>query len=397
MGFTKQPPHRLDERRHLLYVRASTALLDAIEELRRLAAVFFTISAIFITVMKKAPSVRIGGRFATEALRILRAIPGLDVIAEPAGLRRGVDAIVMYAGTEAPVGIEFKARANAATAWHLANVARRRPELPLVLIAAETTADARRILSEHGIAFIDGLGNAQLELPGLLFRVAGTGRPTRAPAPSRLSGKAGLVAQALLLDPERTWRIKDLAEQTAVSSGLIHRVLARLEVEGIVGTIGAGPHRTRHVTDPAALLDLWAEENVDKPVRTRGYLLAQTPHQLITQLGEGLNGAGIEYALTGAAAASIIAPFVTTVSVTEVWAAAATDPQEFFDHTLVTPVTEGHNVALLQASTDAPLAFRQQSGGLWIVNRFRLYADLRGDKRRGVEQADHLRREVIGF
>ena len=347
--------------------------------------------------MKKTLLVKIKPRFEAEALRILRAIPGLDVVAEPAGLDRGVDALVMFAGTEAPVAIEFKSRANAATAWHLVNIARHRPELPLVLIAAETTADARRILSEHGIAFIDGLGNAQLELPGLLFHIAGTGRPTRAPAPSRLSGKAGLVAQALLLDPKRAWRINDLAEQITVSSGLVHRVLARLEVEGIVSTTGAGPHRTRHVTDPTALLDLWTEESVDKPVRTRGYLLAQTPQQLIDQLGQGLNGAGIEYALTGTAAASIIAPFVTTITVTEVWVAAATDPQEFFDHTPTTQVTEGHNVTLLQAGTDAPLAFRQQFGGFWIVNQFRLYADLRRDERRGVEQADHLRREVIGF
>ena len=340
---------------------------------------------------------KIEPRFEAEALRILRAIPSLDVVAEPAGLDRGVDALVMYAGTEAPVAIEFKSRANAATAWHLVHVSRHRPELPLVLIAGETTADARRILSEHDIAFIDGLGNAQLELPGLLVRIAGTGRPTRAAAPTRLSGKAGLVAQALLLDPKRAWRINDLAEQTAVSSGLVHRVLARLEVEGIVGATGAGPHRTRHVVDPTALLDLWAEENIDKPVRTRGYLLAQTPQQVIDQLSEGLNEARIDYALTSVAAASIIAPFVTTITVTEVWAAAATDRQEFFDHTPVTPVTEGHNVMFMQASTDAPLAFRQQSGDHWIVNRFRLYADLRRDKRRGIEQADHLRREVIGF
>ena len=365
--------------------------------LRRSEARFFMIRAIFITVVKNKPTVKIGGRFAAEALRILRAIPGLDVIAEPDGLDRGVDALVMFAGTEACVAIEFKTRANAATAWRLVNVARHRPELPLVLVATETTADARRILSEHDIAFIDGLGNVLLELPGLLFHVMGTGRPTRAPAPSRLSGKSGLVAQALLLDPERAWRIKDLTEKTAVSSGLAHRVLARLEVEGIVSTSGAGPHRTRTVTDPAALLDLWAEENIDKPVRTRGYVLAQTPRQLITDLGEGLGGAGVAYALTGVAAASIVAPFVTSIAVTEVWVAEATDPREFFDHTSVISVTDGHNVTFLQARADTPLAFRQQSGGLWIVNRFRLYADLRRDKRRGIEQADHLRREVIGF
>ena len=347
--------------------------------------------------MNKMISMKMRPRFEAEALRILRAIPGLNVVVEPADLGRGIDALVMFAGTEAPVAIEFKSRANAATAWHLVNVAQYRGELPLVLIAGDTTADARRILAEHGIGFIDGLGNAQLELPGLLVCIAGTGRPARAPAPSRLAGKAGLVAQALLLDHSRAWRIKDLAERTAVSNGLVHRVLARLEEEGVICTTGAGPRRTRHVTDPAALLDLWAEENVDKPVRTRGYLLAQTSQQIMDQLGEGLDGARIDYALTGAAAASVIAPFLTTVTVTEVWAAAATDTQELFDHTSATPVIEGHNVEFLQAGTDAPLAFRQQSGHLWIANPFRLYADLRRDKRRGVEQAGHLRREVIGF
>jgi hypothetical protein len=32
-----------------------------------------------------------------------------------------------------------------------------------------------------------------------------------------------------------------------------------------------------------------------------------------------------------------------------------------------------------------------------VVNRFRLYVDLLDDPRRGREQADNLRREVIGF
>lgn len=51
----------------------------------------------------------------------------------------------------------------------------------------------------------------------------------------------------------------------------------------------------------------------------------------------------------------------------------------------------------LQANDDTPLAFRDQAAGLWLVNRFRLYAEPRRDPRRGQEQAAHLRREVIGF
>jgi hypothetical protein len=34
---------------------------------------------------------------------------------------------------------------------------------------------------------------------------------------------------------------------------------------------------------------------------------------------------------------------------------------------------------------------------VWLANRFRVYVDLRSDPQRGAEQADHLRREAIGF
>jgi hypothetical protein len=66
-------------------------------------------------------------------------------------------------------------------------------------------------------------------------------------------------------------------------------------------------------------------------------------------------------------------------------------------HHDVNLVTDGQNVVFLQAKDDAPLAFREKRNGLWLANRFRLYADLRRDPRRGREQADNLRREVIGF
>ena len=59
--------------------------------------------------------------------------------------------------------------------------------------------------------------------------------------------------------------------------------------------------------------------------------------------------------------------------------------------------TDGHNVVFRRSDNDAGLAFRQQYGEMWIVNRFRLYVDLLDDPRRGREQADNLRREVIGF
>jgi hypothetical protein len=155
--------------------------------------------------------------------------------------------------------------------------------------------------------------------------------------------------------------------------------------------------RVRRLTNPTALLDLWAEENADRPASTPAYLLAQTPRQLIQELGGALGRNRIDYALTGAAAGSLVAPFITAVPVVEVWAQATAAPAQLCHAAGADPVTEGENVVFLQAKDDAPLAFREQVEGLWTVNRFRLYAELRHDPRRGREQADHLRREVIGF
>jgi len=361
---------------------------------------FFTVFGIFIATVKKRVIVKIEGGFEAEALRILRGTPGMTVVAEPRGLDRGVDAIIRFAGTRATVAIEFKHRANAATAWQLVQYARANPKRPIVVIAGETTAQAREILGDHNIGLIDGLGNAHIELPGLLFHLEGPlreSRPATTGPPTKLSGKAGLAAQALLLHPDRGWQIQDLAKDAGVSAGLAHRVLERLEEEAIVTSKGTGPKRVRRVANRTALLDLWTEENVERPTRTLGHVLAQTPQQLITKLGTNLERAGIDYALTGAAGASLLAPFVTAVPVVDVWVTATAAPDELRHKANAEPVTSGQNVVFLQAKDDTPLAFREQAKRLWVANRFRLYGDLLLDPRRGREQAEHLRREVIKF
>jgi hypothetical protein len=346
---------------------------------------------------EKGDSVKItGSQLEVTALRILREVPGLTVTVEHAGEDSGADAILEFAGGRVQVALQVKTRASTATAWQLVHQARHRPDLPLLLVAGETTAEAREIMAEHGVSVIDSLGNAHIEVPGLLVHMEGRD-PRRQARPARLSGKAGVIAQALLLDPGRGWQVKDLAQETGLSLGLAHRVLTRLEGDGIISTAGTGPHRVRRVTDPAALLDLWAEENTDRPTRTPAYLLSRSPRQLIAELEVGLDRSGIRHALTGAAAANVVAPFATAVPVAEVWVAATASPQQLYDAAGADSVTEGNNIVFLQAKDDTPLAFREQVNDLWLANRFRIYCDLRRDPRRGREQADHLRQELIGF
>lgn len=335
------------------------------------------------------------GRFATDALRVLESFPGLTVIA---GAKAGSDAVVHFSDTQVSITIEFKTHVNSASAWQFVRLAERNGKKPLLVVAKSMTADARRILTEHDVAFLDGRGNAHIELPGLLFHLEGHGRAARPPCdipPTRLGGKAGVVAQALLLDPERDWQVQDLAETAGVAKGLAHRVLARLDREEIMESQGTGPKRRRRLANPTALFDLWAEEQTDQPTRISGHLLAQTSQQLMRDVGSRLNHAGIEHAFTGAAGASLVAPFVTSIPVVEVRISASAISDAVFRAVKAEPVPDGQNIVFLQGKDDTSLAFREQVKNLWVGNRFRLYADLRRNPLRGREQADHLRREVI--
>jgi hypothetical protein len=348
--------------------------------------------------VNKVPAVSDGPTFDHEALRVLRSIPGVTVVAhELRGRRRQADALLRFAGTQVEIAVEVKGRANAATAWQLVQYARENPGTPLLLIADETTAEARSILREHDVALVDALGNAHLEIPGLLVHLEGDRRRTPSPPPVRLRGKAGIVAQALLLEPSRVWQIRELVERAQVSSGLAHRVISRLDREGVTASEGSGPRRVRRVANPSALLDLWAEEDDARLTRTPAYLLARSPQELITRLAENLRTGNVGYAVTGAGAASLLAPFLTAVPVVEVWATPHATPEELFAAARAEPVDEGQNIVFLQGKDDSQLSFSEEIDGVWTANRFRIYADLLRDPRRGVEQAKHLRHQVIGF
>ena len=163
---------------------------------------FVTETAVFTTTVKNVELINLLGQFEAETLRVLRDIPGLSVTAEHEP-GRDVDALLRFAGTHTPIAVEVKHRANAATARQFVHQAETRPDVPFLLVAGETTTEAREILRDNGIAVLDGLGNAHIELPGLLFHLEGHRRshkPSGRTPPTRLNGKTGVVAQALLRD-----------------------------------------------------------------------------------------------------------------------------------------------------------------------------------------------------
>lgn len=351
--------------------------------------------------MNKHVPVKLRGPLEKEAVRILRDVP--DVAIEVVAPRQRHDIVLQAGDVELVVEVKARRAINAAAARQLVEYAKQlRSGAHLIVVARTTTEDARKLLKEAGIGLVDAAGNLRLQLPGIFVwtegrrQKGGAGRESAPPV--KLTGKAGVVAEALLAEPDREWKVQDLAERGGVSAALAHRLLVRLEREKLVEAKGAGPQRTRRVTNPTALLDLWAEELGDRGVRqARGFRLARDPRVQAKTLSRLLVQASIDHAVTGAAGAALLAPFITAIPVLDVWVAETANLDDVLTDVRADRVQDGHNLVLRQVPGDGPLVFRRRVQDVWTASPFRLFHDLRQDPRRGREQADRLREEVIGF
>lgn len=354
--------------------------------------------------MKNATSVKNEG-LAAWAVTLLRALPGAPVVGD-ALPGSADDGSLRFPDAGLVLRVEQKAHVDPVIAHSIEDRNVGRSE-PLLVVARTTTAVAREILESHGIGYVDAAGNAAIDLPGLHVRTGSLVRsgsftasaeiaPAPRPASPRLAGKAGLIAQALILEPERAWTLDAMAERAGVSTALAHRVFSRLERVTVLAADGRGPRKTRRVASPGALLDLWAEEATEpKERRTPAYALMRGDgaRAVSSRLGEH----HLLHAVTGVAAATRRVAFLTSVLVTEVRVTASRTPAEVAAAADARLVEDGANIVFVQGPDDAELRFRCDVEGVWLAAETRVYLDALRDPRRGTEQAREYRSQVFGF
>lgn len=355
--------------------------------------------------MKNPTFVKNAG-LAAWAVTLLRALPGAPVVGEaPPGSTD--DGSLRFSDAGLVLGVEQKAHVDPVIAHSIEARNAGRSER-LLVVARTTTSVAREILESHGIGYVDATGNAAIDLPGLHVRTGSLVRSgsftasaeiapaPRHPASPRLAGKAGLIAQALILEPERAWTLNAMAERAGVSTALAHRVFSRLERVTVLAADGRGPRKTRRVASPGALLDLWAEEAVEpKERRTPAYALMRGDgaRAVSSRLGER----DLVHAVTGVAAATRRVAYLTSILVTEVRVTATRTPAEIAAAADARLVEDGPNIVFVQGSDDAELRFRREVEGVWLAAETRVYLDALRDPRRGAEQAREYRSQVFGF
>jgi predicted transcriptional regulator len=219
------------------------------------------------------------------------------------------------------------------------------------------------------------------------------------PGGLRLDGVAGAIAIHLLEHRDEDYQVTRLADEVNVSPATAQRVLSALDAEGLVFAQGRGPQKVRRLTDPTGseLLDRYAQDaGRDRRRAIRLRVLGDTPADVVIAIAHGLGN--IPYALTGSVAASLAAPATTSALFpVEFWVNGPTAPEHIAKAIEGIVSEQGANVVLWREGIRGPMVGAGISNGIRVASRFRVYADLLADPRRGREQAAYYRESVIGF
>ncbi len=136
-------------------------------------------------------------------------------------------------------------------------IAHQAPNATPIFIAPYLTPEAQALCREQDVGFLDFEGNARLVFDSIFIERQVASKPIaeRRELKSLFKPKSAQVLRALLRDPNRAWRVTELAQVADVSlghvsnvrTGLLDREWAQISDEGM------------HLSAPDALLDEWRD------------------------------------------------------------------------------------------------------------------------------------------
>jgi hypothetical protein len=266
---------------------------------------------------------------------------------------------------------------------------------PDVVVARVLSPGARALLSEAGVGWVDETGAAEISLGTII--VSRSGKPHKREAPKRWTRSALAVAEAALCGVTPT--ASAMREATGLSMGSCVnalRVLSDLDLLDASANRGRGS--ARRVSDSDRLLSAYAsaapalapELRVEVGVTWR-------------DLTEGLRNVAsiweaeqVDVGVTGAIAAQTLAPYLTSVTVAEVYVAVDTVAglEALAASAGLKPV-DGGRLVLRPFPTVSVNRLATSVEGLRVAPWPRVYVDLLHAGVRGEDAAEHLK-EVIG-
>lgn len=268
-----------------------------------------------------------------------------------------------------------------------------------VVSARDLSVGAREWLEERGIGWIDESGRSNLSLPTGLVVVRDVADPEPRPVAHGWSASTVAVAEAALsgTDP----RVASIQNATGLSRGATAKALAYLESLGLLRReIARGPGSARQVSDAAALLESYAAAvailNAKIPVALLHRLWGDPITCLESEIAPALDATETRWAATGEAASILLAPYLSNVSIVELYV----EPELLDDRSRLTElfdarvVRRGHRIEVRPLPNRITAIAGATVDGVRCASLPRVYADLLAKGGRFAEAANHLR-EVL--
>lgn len=259
----------------------------------------------------------------------------------------------------------------------------------LMMGAAYLPEAARRLCVDEAISYLDLVGNCRIIAPGVFIDRKSDEKPKIAQREikSVFAPKSAQILRALLREPDRSWKVVDLAEASGTSLGqvsnvrraIIDREWASADEDGL------------QLTDRTALLDAWrisytppVGERRDYYTTLHGKALDQALALVLPQANQKGHAAAMSFT-----AADWLAPYTR---VPKTYLTADTDAvPTLTEGLMLRPVTKGANVQIFIPDDPEYLDDIQEvRPTLWATSTLRTFLDLAVSGERGNEAADIL-------
>ncbi len=358
-------------------------------------------------MLKEAIPVKQIERMAGEAIRSLLAeVPSVAVDSlkmdwPPHGARADVVVEVEIKGTRYTLVCEAKQHGQPRfvrdAIYQLKDYLREFPiSATAVVVAPYLSPESREMCIQSGVSYLDFEGNARLAFgPVFIDRIrANKPSPDVRELKSLFRSKSAQVLRVLFRDPNRGWKVADLAKAAAVSLGhasnvrtaLLNREWGQLTDDGLC------------LRAPSDVLDAWkvaytapVSERLAFYTTLHGSLLESRVKEFFDLIPNN-----VQTALGSFSAAEWIAPYGRTNTLF-LWSQQK-EVEEIRQRFQLSASSKGENV-VVSLTQDSGVFFDTfvAEGRIRCTSALQTYLDLAKSGERGEEAAEHLRRMRLSW
>lgn len=259
-----------------------------------------------------------------------------------------------------------------------------------IFMAPYISPKAAEICRSEGIGYIDFSGNCLLYFDKIFIQKKDYPNQFRQKRElkSLYSPKAERILRVLLSNPGKSWKIKELADESVVSLGQASNVKKILQDRELL----SGKRGGFSLEQPASLLQEWAENYDYRKNQIQEFYSLMSAIDMEKVFAAYCNKNKIQYALTGFSGAARIAP---AVRYAKAMVYASDIAEAAFSDLSLKAVKSGGNLLLFTPYDDGVFYGSTRIDDILVVSKIQLYLDLQGFRGRGEEAAAVLFNRII--